>query len=48
MNINTETYLQRAYDLIKLAIENDKFENEFSEWDKQLLREAMYRIARVM
>ncbi|WP_181170442.1 hypothetical protein [Priestia megaterium] len=48
MNINTETYLQRAYDLIKLAIENDKFENEFSEWDKQLLKEVLYRIARVM
>jgi hypothetical protein len=48
VNLTTETYLQRAYDLIKLAIENDKFENELSEWDKQLLREAMYRVARVM
>ncbi|MFA1510025.1 hypothetical protein ACDN41_12415 [Priestia aryabhattai] len=48
MNINTETYLQRAYDLIKLAIENDKFENEFSSYDVKLLKLAMQHIARVM
>jgi len=46
MNINTETYLQRAYDLIKLAIENDKFESELSPYDVKLLKLAMQHIAR--
>lgn len=48
MDIRTETYLQKAYDYIKLAIENDKFDNDLSEWDKKILREAMYNILRTM
>ncbi|MGG4434537.1 hypothetical protein AAXE64_08245 [Priestia megaterium] len=44
MDIRTEMYLKKAYDLIQLAIDNDKFENDLSEWDKKLLHEAMYNI----
>jgi hypothetical protein len=48
MDIRTETYLQKAYDLIKLAIDNDKFDNELSAYDLTLLKDAMKYIARVM
>ncbi len=46
MDIRTEMYLQKAYDYIKLAIDNDKFENDLSEYDLSLLHEAMYNILR--
>jgi len=48
MDIRTEEYLQKAYDYIKLVIENDKFEGELSPYDVQILKIAMKNIARVM
>ncbi|WP_182006370.1 hypothetical protein [Priestia aryabhattai] len=48
MDIRTETYLQKAYDYIKLAIENDKFDNELSAYDLKLLEVAMKHVARVL